>query len=204
MDIKYDIRSFQCDIHISEKEKGWMNQVEQNFGYKGKFWLLNCGSKDDYPLKQWRRDRWQEVVDRFKGRIQFVQVGETKHDHKPLEGVIDMLGKTDMRQLIRLAYHAQGSVCHVTMLNHLMSVWGRPCVVVAGGRESSTWESYNETMYLDTIGALHCCWSGGCWKSRPKDCKHMEGDYPRCMNMITTDDVVNAIERYYIGGRLKY
>ena len=109
-----------------------------------------------------------------------------------------------MRQLIRLCYHAEGAVCHVTMLNHLMSAWEKPCVVVAGGRETAVWESYNETTYLDTIGNLSCCKSGGCWKSKVEDCLWMEGEYPKCMNMITSADVVRAIEKYYIGGRLSW
>ena len=155
--ISFDITAFKCDLHLSEEEKGWTNQVEDTLGYSGKFWIINSGSKNDFPLKQWRRERWQEVVDALKGRVQFVQVGEKGHNHEALEGVIDLLGKTDMRQLIRLCYHAEGAVCHVTMLNHVMSAWEKPCVVVAGGRESSGWESYNETTYLDTIGNLPCC-----------------------------------------------
>ena len=202
--ISYDIKGFKCDIHLSEEEKIWVNQVQQTFNYSGKFWVINSGSKNDFPLKQWSRVRWQEVVDSLRGKIQFVQVGQTNHNHEPLKGVFDLVGKTDMRQLIRLCYHAEGAVCHVTMLNHLMSAWEKPCVVVAGGRETSAWESYNETTYLDTVGNLHCCKSGGCWKSKKEDCLWMEGAYPKCMNMITSADVVRAIEKYYIGGRLSW
>ena len=202
--LPFDITAFKCDVHLSDEEKTWINQVEETFSYSGKFWVINSGSKNDFPLKQWSRVRWQEVVDSLRGKVQFVQVGEEGHNHKPLKGVFDLVGKTDMRQLIRLCYHAEGAVCHITMLNHLMSVWEKPCVVVAGGRESAAWESYNETTYLDTIGNLNCCKSGGCWKSKKEDCLWMEGEYPKCMNMITSADVVRAIEKYYIGGRLSW
>jgi ADP-heptose:LPS heptosyltransferase len=202
--VSFDIKAFKCDIHLSGKEKTWQNQVQQTFNHSGKFWVINSGTKNDFPLKQWSRVRWQEVVDSLRGKIQFVQVGQTHHNHEPLKGVFDLVGKTDMRQLIRLCYHAEGAVCHVTMLNHLMSAWEKPCVVVAGGRETSGWESYNETTYLDTIGNLSCCKSGGCWKSKVEDCLWMEGEYPKCMNMITSADVVRAIEKYYIGGRLSW
>ena len=202
--LSFDITAFKCDVHLSDEEKAWVNQVEQTFNYSGKFWIINSGSKNDFPLKQWSRVRWQEVVDSLRGKVQFVQVGEEGHNHEPLKGVFDLVGKTDTRQLIRLCYHAEGSVCHVTMLNHLMSAWEKPCVVVAGGRESAGWESYNETTYLDTIGNLLCCKSGGCWKSKAEDCLWMEGKYPKCMNMITSSDVVRAIEKYYIGGRLSW
>jgi ADP-heptose:LPS heptosyltransferase len=202
--ISFDIKAFKCDVHLSDEEKKWINQVQEAFNYSGKFWVINSGSKNDFPLKQWSRVRWQEVVDSLRGKIQFVQVGQSNHNHEPLKGAFDLVGKTDMRQLIRLCYHAEGAVCHVTMLNHLMSVWEKPCVVVAGGRETAAWESYNETTYLDTIGNLFCCKSGGCWKSKKEDCLWMEGEYPKCMNMITSADVVRAIEKYYIGGRLSW
>tara|TARA_R110000824_G_scaffold7349_4_gene33069 strand:+ start:110 stop:1129 length:1020 start_codon:yes stop_codon:yes gene_type:complete len=218
--VDFDITAFKCDVHVSEQEKSWVNQVKENFDYSGKFWVINSGSKNDFPLKQWVRSRWQEVVYALKGKIQFVQVGEEGHNHEPLDGAFDLVGKTDMRQLIRLCSHAEGAVCHITMLNHLMSAWEKPCVVVAGGRETSSWESYNETTYLDTIGNLPCCKSGGCWKSQVKDCVAMEPPQgwvvkapndaappslsPKCMNMITSADVVRAIEKYYIGGRLEW
>tara|TARA_R110000824_G_scaffold388092_1_gene583540 strand:- start:972 stop:2111 length:1140 start_codon:yes stop_codon:yes gene_type:complete len=218
--VSFAMKGFKCDVHLSEQEQGWMNQVEQTFNYKGKFWVINSGSKNDFPLKQWSHVRWQQVVDALQGKIKFVQVGEGGHNHEPLHGTLNLLGKTDMRQLIRLCYHAQGAVCHVTMLNHLMSAFEKPCVVVAGGRESSSWEAYNETTYLDTVGNLNCCKSGGCWKSQIEECVAMETPddwsienpnrvpppraYPKCMNLITSADVVRAIERYYAGGRLEW
>jgi ADP-heptose:LPS heptosyltransferase len=178
--ISFEITAFKCDVHLSDQEKGWTNQVRDTFNYAGKFWVINSGSKKDFPLKQWSRIRWQEVVDALRGKVQFVQVGEEhpNHHHDPLKGVFNLVGKTDIRQLIRLCYHAEGAVCHTTMLNHLMSAWEKPCVVIAGGRESSGWESYNETTYLDTVGNLHCCKSGGCWKSKKEECLWMEGETP--------------------------
>jgi ADP-heptose:LPS heptosyltransferase len=160
--LNFPVTDFACDIHISDEENGWINQVEENFGYKGNFWLINSGSKGDFPLKQWRRDRWQEVVDRLNNKIVFVQVGQNHHKHEALKGVINLLGKTDLRQLIRLAYKAEGAVCHITMINHLMSAWKRPCVVIGGGLEGPIWESYQQTTYLNTVGMLKCCWGGGC------------------------------------------
>jgi hypothetical protein len=85
-----------------------------------------------------------------------------------------------------------------------MSAWKRPCVVIGGGLEGPIWESYQQTTYLNTVGMLKCCWGGGCWRKKVKDCDQMVGEYPRCMNLITTDDVVNAIEKHYDGGRLIY
>jgi ADP-heptose:LPS heptosyltransferase len=202
--ISYDIKKFSCDLHISPTERGWINQVEEVFGHTGKFWIINSGSKNDYPLKQWHHEKWQEVVDKLKHKITFVQVGANEHNHKDLDGVLNLVGKTDIRQLMRLAYHAEGALTHVSMLLHTMSAFGKPCVCIAGGREPAQWESYHDTIYLDTVGQLPCCLHGACWKGRIGQCDNMVGKYPKCMDMITSDDVVRAVERFYIGGRLSY
>lgn len=204
LEITFELSKFSCDLHLSKEEISWMNQVQESIGYTGKYWIINCGSKSDFPLKQWDINRWQEVIDKLKHKITFVQVGAKEHKHKPLDGVIDLVGKTDLRQLFRLCYHSEGALTHVSMLLHTMSVWGKPCVCIAGGRESSHWESYNDTIYLDTIGQLSCCLHGGCWKSKERECLDMIDDQPRCMKLITVDDVVRSIERYYDGGRLEY
>jgi hypothetical protein len=197
--VTFPIKKFKCDVHLSGDEKGWINQVEEVFGHKGDFWLINAGSKDDFPLKQWPADKWQSVVDILKDAITFVQVGSDEHNHIPLEGTLDLVGKTDLRQLIRLAYHCKGGFGHVSMLNHLLSCWDKPSIVVAGGRETATWEAYNTTQYLHTIGGMECCKSGGCWKSVPEKCLAMgENKFPNCMNIIEVADVVRAFRKLHV------
>jgi ADP-heptose:LPS heptosyltransferase len=161
------------------------------------------------------------VVDHFAGRLDFVQVGEDKHHHPALEGVIDLRGQTTLRQLVRLMHHAQGAVSAVSLLMHLAAAvetppgmpQNRACVVIAGGREPAHFTFYPHHQYLHTGGALLCCDDGGCWRSRvkplgdgdPKDdelCVDVVGDLARCMHMITAGDVIRAIERYYEGGAL--
>ena len=65
------------------------------------------------------------------------------------------------------------------------------------------------------MGALRCCDNGGCWKSRTvavgdgdakdeKLCVDVVGDLPRCMDMITVDEVVRRIGPFFEGGALSY
>lgn len=141
-----------------------------------RFWIIVSGGKRDFTNKIWDVERWQAVVNNFRESDQpllFVQVGEKGHDHPALDGVLDLRGKTDLRQLVRLMYHADGVICGVTSLMHLAAAvpWKhgnglRPCVVVAGGREPVQWEAYPGHQFLHTIGQLPCCATGGCWKSR--------------------------------------
>ena len=74
--VKIKQTSLLPDLHLSKEEKSWMNQVEEVFNYKGKFWLINSGHKMDYPLKQWGHEYWQELVNLLRDKIQFVQIGE--------------------------------------------------------------------------------------------------------------------------------
>ncbi len=216
---------FRGDIHIAPVEKTWFSRVEEIAGVPLPFWIIVAGGKYDFTIKWWDHARYQQVVDHFAGRILFVQVGEAGHAHPPLEGVVDLRGATDLRQLVRLVYHAQGVLCPVTSLMHMAAAIEtapgmprtRPCVVVAGGREPVQWEAYPQHQYLHRAGALRCCDRGGCWRSRTlplgdgdeKDapehcCMDVVGSLPRCMDMITADDVIRAIEVYFEGGAVAY
>jgi ADP-heptose:LPS heptosyltransferase len=201
------------DLHLSEKEQGWMNQVEQETGYRGAFWLINAGHKADYPLKQWGFQRWQELVYMLRNEIQFVQVGETSegHTHPYLKGVIDLRGKTDLREFIRLTYHAEGAVTPVSLLMHAMAAWKKPrykpCVVIAGGREPWRWEAYPHHQYAHTCGCLPCCDYNGCWLSGRKDdhgenktCKDIVSGSAKCMALITPEHIAERVLWYKRGG----
>ncbi|WP_422931711.1 glycosyltransferase family 9 protein [Singulisphaera sp. PoT] len=228
--LRIPVTKFKGDLHISDREKSWMSQIEEApIGWTRDFWIIIAGGKYDFTAKWWDPSRYQAVVDHFAGRIQFVQCGEVDHWHPKLQRVIDLVGRTDIRQFVRLMYHAVGVVCPVTFAMHLAAAVevrpGRPknraCVVVAGGREPSTWEKYGHHRFLETNGALLCCDNGGCWKSRCQtvgdgdekdDPSHLcllpvpvapELVIPRCMDMITANDVIRSIELYYEGGALR-
>ena len=214
---------FKGDIHLSALEKSWHSQVfevaEKNIPY----WILAAGGKYDITVKWWDSRRYQEVVDRFRDKIQFVQVGEKRHHHPKLNGTIDLRGRTNLRQLVRLVYHSQGVLCSVTSLMHLaaaVEVKGggdRPCVVVAGGREPAHWEAYPGHQFIHTNCATKCLTRGGCWKDRSTPlgdgdgrdkpdrlCTDTVDGLPRCMDLITAADVIRRIELYFQGGRLRH
>jgi ADP-heptose:LPS heptosyltransferase len=217
------VTEFKGDVYISEQEKEWFDTVERDAGPCTPFWLLVSGGKFDYTIKWWDHRRYQQVIDHFRGRIEFVLVGEAHHHHPPLDGVVDLRGLTTLRQLVRLVYHAQGALTPISLLMHLAAAVetkpglprNRPCVVVAGGREPPHWTAYPHHQFIHTVGALRCCDNGGCWKSRvvplgdgdDKDsdlCLDVVGTLPRCMHMITAREVIARIERYYDGGALEY
>jgi ADP-heptose:LPS heptosyltransferase len=216
---------FKGDIHLSAQERAWYSQVHEVTREDTPFWIVDAGGKYDVTIKWWQAERYQAVVDHFRGRIQFVQVGSEGHHHPRLEGVIDLRGKTNLRELIRLVYHAQGVLCPVTALMHLAAAVPikadrpapRACVVIAGGREPAHWEAYPSHQFIHTIGALPCCATGGCWRDRTfrlrdgdhrdsqaNRCTDVAGELPRCMSLITPEEVARRIELFFEGSRLKF
>ena len=217
--------AFQGDIHLSRWEKTRPSQVQDLAGTDLPIWLISAGGKYDCTIKWWEASRYQEVVDRFYGRIQFVQVGDAAHYHPKLRGAIDLRGRTSLRELILLVHHAEGVLCGVTGLMHLAAAVPvrrgrhpvRPCVVIAGGRESPHWEAYPGHQFIHTVGALPCCAHGGCWRARtlplgddderddPEHlCLAVQGGLPRCMDLITSAEVIRRIESYFEGGAVRY
>lgn len=222
--LRIRVTDFRGDLYISQAEKDWFREIEHREGASLPFWLFASGGKFDFTAKWWAADRYQQVVDHFRGRIQFVQVGEDHHHHPAIDGVVDLRGQTTLRQLVRLMYHAQGSISAVSLLMHLAAAvevkpgmpLNRPCVVVAGGREPPHFTAYPHHQFIHTVGALRCCDNGGCWKSRTLPlgdgdvndrpdalCVDVVGSLPRCMDMITPQDVITRIEYYFRGGALQ-
>jgi len=223
--LEIKLTQFRGDIRLADSEKTRPSPVEQITGSALPYWIIVAGGKFDYTIKWWHFRRWQAVVDQFRGKILFAQVGENHHYHPALNGVLDLRGKTSLRELIRLVYHAQGVLCPVTLAMHLAAAVesksdgpsSRPCVVVAGGREPPNWEAYPGHQFIHTIGMLPCCAEGGCWRSRSvplgdgdeKDqphhlCVDVVENLPRCMHLITPERVGQAVGLYFEKSPLRY
>lgn len=199
--IKLNQKEIRPEIFMTEQEKLWMSPALIKGGHKGKYWVINAGSKGDYTLKQWHR--FQEVVDIFKGEITFVQIGQIGHNHEPLSGAIDLRGKTNVRELFRLIQKSEGVLTCVSFPMHIAAAFSKPCVVIAGAREGTRWELYPNHQFIYLNGTLPCAKYDGCWKSQHKDCvSMMEGGIPKCMSIITPEMVSQRIRLYYEGGLL--
>jgi ADP-heptose:LPS heptosyltransferase len=193
--------SMNPDIHLSDKEKS-DNVVHDLLRYSGKYWVLNAGYKKDAPLKCY--PFWQEVVDLLKNHIQIVQVGTKNDIHPELHSVFNIVGKTDVRELIRIIYRAEGTLGPISMQFVLAAAFNRPSVIVAGGKEPPRWQMYNYQRYLSVCGCLKCAPGNGCWTAAYESCKSRVGNVPRCFAMIRPEDVARAVMLYYEGGMLTF
>lgn len=197
------------ELWISDEEKHWFNQVHCEFGWDGPFWILNAGRKQDNELKQYHR--WGKVVDlfneRFQGKVKIVQVGHKDHIHPELKGTLNLIGKTDLRQLIRLGYHSDGTVGPISFQFVMAAAFEKPSVCVAGGKEGPRWQSYNWIRFINNVGCCPKAKVDGCWLGGEKGkCPYLKdfegGQVPNCFEMIKPSHIVDAISSYYDGGRL--
>ena len=214
------------DIYLTDQEKAY-DGIKDIFGVEN-YWIIAPGGKRDCTTKIWDWRKFQRVVDHFDGLIKFVCIGRSDHLIEPLRGTINFVDKTpNLRDLFPLFYHATGVVTGVSFPMHLAAAMPanregprrKPCVVFYGGREPVSFTAYCNHQILHTNGAIKCCGSGGCWQSRvteiakdPEQNKRMchktvEVDgrtIQHCMDMISAEDVIRAIEKYYDGGLYQY
>lgn len=219
LDIDLTLDTNRPHIYLSHQEKNAKSLVEEISGVK-KYWVVNAGWKNDYTIKKWPTRYFQEVVNHFKGRVAFAQIGMRKpfHNHPPLDNVIDLIDKTNIRQLMQVCYHAQGGLGTITCIQHMFAAFQKPYVVIHGAREPITWTAYHTQKVFSNIGTLPCCQNQGCWRSRihplndgdkkdKRTCELpvMEPDpVAKCMDNIKPRMVIEAIEQWYEGGVLQY
>ena len=140
-----------------------------------RYWILNAGWKNDFQVKPWPVRYYRELVERHPDQT-FVQTGGGSASYNPLIGgsnVIDLVGRTTLRQFFRIMHHAAGVVTGVSFPMHAAAAvpvpdsWQRkcrPCIVIAGGRETDMWTAYSGHRVLSVTGTRSCCLNGGCWK----------------------------------------
>lgn len=179
LNIKLDLQCNKPILYLSDEEKQWVSQVHEITGSPMPYWIIVNGGKHDYTTKVY--PFYQEIVDKLLGKVLFVQIGKSSdYLHRPLRNVINLIDKTDLRQLIRLVYHSAGGVGSVTLLQHLCAAFDKPYMCLNGGREPTTWISnYPKQLTFSTFGVLDCCKNTACWKSK------VEGNENRCLKPIT-------------------
>lgn len=201
---------------LSEAEKEWSGPLLEIAPEPVPFALVSCGHKRDYSCKGFGPSIAQEVVDHFRGRIQFAQIGTSNEVHPKLDGVVDLIDRTDIRGLARLAYHSQFGVGPVTLLQLIYAALSKSYLCMAGGREARSWLTFPSQIDLSAHGMLDCCRLTSCWKSRvvplgdnsPGDrslCSLpvvMSGGetIPRCHQLVGSGGIVAAIDRLIAGG----
>lgn len=151
-----------------------------------RYWIIVPGHKSDFTTKAWSFQRWQQLVYKLRRRgLKLVQVGANNsgHTNPKLDGVLSLVGQTNLRDVCWLMKHCEGVICPITCFMHMAAAFDKPCVCIAGGREHWWWEAYVNVAgvehfgpysqpvtvphrFLHTQGLLDCCLDRGCWKNK--------------------------------------
>lgn len=132
--------------------------------------------------KEWVEGRMQQVVDALRDEYTIVQLGAATDP--ALDGVVDLRGRTTMRQSAAIIAGSVLTVAQVGFLMHLTRAVDRPAVIIYGGREQPWQTGYSCNTNLFTSLPCAPCWSWNrCGNSVERECLHR----------ISADDVVQAV-----------
>ena len=87
-----------------------MDFPSRGYGVRHDFWVMMAGGKYDFTAKWWDPASYQRVVDHFATGSCSCSAASSDHWHPPLRNVINLVGKTDIRQFIRLVHHSVGVI----------------------------------------------------------------------------------------------
>lgn len=203
MGFAYEPTRIRPFISMTPEEK----QMKHRLAPDSPYIIIAPGAKTDFTAKQWSPAKWQQVVKSLRNDYTIVQIGATSKEHlnPKLSNVTNLVGKTTLRDLVQLVYHADGTICGVSLPMHIAGALEKPCVVIAGGREGAWWERYPEHSYLHLVDRLDCCTPEPCWCSHVDNgkqrvhgktdavCPHTVQEdilQPKCMTHISADDVI--------------
>jgi ADP-heptose:LPS heptosyltransferase len=132
--------------------------------------------------KEWFQDRLQSVCDRLATDFRIIQIGAVSYPK--LDGVVDMRGKTTIRQSAALLANAKAFIGLEGFLMHLARAVDCRSVIIYGGRIAPWQIGYiaNENLY----SAVEC---SPCWLRNR--CDHDR----KCMDQITVEQVLAAVRR---------
>jgi len=151
---------------------------------QGMIAIQSSGLAAKQPMrnKQWFPERFQEVVSSLKRDFKFVQLGSA--GDPPLNDVVDLRGKTSIRESAAVLANCRLQVGTVGFLMHLARAVECPAVIIYGGREAPWQSGYGCNVNLYSAVPCAPCWL---WN---------RCDYNRvCMDTITAQEVIGAVEQ---------
>lgn len=172
-------------IFLTDEEKQNRLPVLRDIG---PYVVITNGYKLDKPCKAPGSYVMQGIVDALKHRVTFVQIGEAVNDgghvHRPLEGVLNLIGKTQTppRDVYKLFYHSVAAIGNISMGMHCCAGMSKSYICYGGGIEQPSFNPWPSVTWLSTVGMMDCCkpssWSasGACWSEQVEFSEKRPGD----------------------------
>lgn len=161
----------------------------------------NCSTTKAYP---W----WGEVLKRLvaEGYKPILIGGQEERDVKgdfgAVEGVIDLRGKTDIKQLFALAKVARIIISPPSSIIHVGAALCKKCICLTGAREAVGLTKYPTVHHLDSVCVI---WNRlfnrhrGCMGHKVEGCERrveIRGRYyPYCLACISAESIIEEAKR---------
>ena len=143
---------------------------------------IQSGGLGQMKNKDWFPERYQAVTDQLRGQFGVVHLGQ-KSD-PPIQGALDLRGKTTLRESAAILASSRVFIGQVGFLMHLARAVDCRSVIVYGGREEPFISGYRVNENI--VGLTPC---SPCWLRNKCDYGH------ECMRMIEPDHVIAAVRR---------
>jgi hypothetical protein len=177
---------FQNQMLFSARERA---ASSARFGLSGAYAVIKPKAKAAWtPNKEWVQERFQEVVG-LMPEVAWVQVGEA--EDPPLSGVVDLRGKTSLRELCFLVSRAKWVLAPEGFYNHAASAFGTPSFVIFSGLTHPELAWYSNTIPILRKPQVPCA---PCWLTTPCPVAGKP-----CTNDISVEQVVATIRRHALG-----
>jgi len=164
--LEVELKNNKLEIFLTEKEEEQAKQTLSKYNNPITIHITSKCSKN----QEWPVERWEEVVKRMPNYT-FIQLG-LKNEPR-VEGAVDMMGKTTVREAIALVKHSKAFVGVISAFAHATNAVNTPTVVLFGPSTPVVWGYENNVnIYkdlkcapcIDTLGGKRCPYDKKCMK----------------------------------------
>ena len=194
--IKVNYGPEEIDLYYKEYEK------ERLFDQD--YIVINAGNQSCSEIKSY--PFWQEIVNKLKRDFTIIQIGgsEKRDRHIPIDGAVNLIGKTTIRDLMRLVRDAKAVISPPSAVSVLATQKDFHGVnaIINGTREPDLLTGYKNSIHFGNVCCKNYNKKSGCMKfyiNNPltmKSCfnvKEINGkQYPLCM-CVDPDEIANKV-----------
>ncbi|MES2523949.1 MAG: glycosyltransferase family 9 protein [Gemmatimonadota bacterium] len=165
-------------LHLSEEELAGGRRATRQLALHSS----GLSAHNAMRNKEWLPERLQQVVHELRATHTVVQLGAIRDP--PLDGCIDLRGKTSMRESAAIIANSETFIGQVGFLMHLARAVDTRAVIIYGGREMPWQSGYSANTNLARELPCSPCWR---WSACDNPVER------ECMRLITVADVVEAV-----------
>ena len=173
----------KCEMFFLQEEKDKVKKILTDNGITDRYVTIEPHSKQNYtPNRKYSFEKWQNVVDCLKDKIQFVQLGAPSS--KILNNVTSLIGKTSFREAALVIEKSAIFVSTEGGLSHVANAVDKKSLIVLTG-----YQGYDMVAYPNNIN-VSIASHGPCGlKIKCKDCEKdvLEHDEQELINIIKTE-----------------